>query len=38
MKDFVVTIKIKYFSATVIERGLEPVDVITDLRTRLNWW
>jgi hypothetical protein len=23
---------------TAIDRGLEPLDVITDLRTRLNWW
>jgi hypothetical protein len=22
----------------VIESGLEPLDVRTDLRTRLNWW
>jgi hypothetical protein len=24
--------------ATTIKRGLEPLDVITDPQTRLNWW
>jgi hypothetical protein len=26
------------FSATTIGRGLQPLDIITDPRTKLNWW